>query len=702
MRNLIILLGLLLPMWAIAQEWTGHTVDGGFYGASSVFAIDLDDDGDMDLLGADMGGDVNWWENLDGTGLNWTEHIVDWNFDGGRSVVAADVDGDGDIDVLGAADDANDITWWENLDGGGLTWTEHTIDGEFSDTWCVYAADVDGDTDIDVLGAASNDDEITWWENRNGDGSIWNEHLIYQTDGACCVYATDVDGDGDTDVLGAGVNSGDILYFENLDGHGTVWTTRTVDGNFWHALWVYAADVDGDGDVDVLGAAENDNDIAWWENRNGDGSLWVEHLVDGEFEEANCVFATDVDGDGDTDVLGTAYVADDITWWENENGDGLSWIEHTLDGAFNSATSVYATDIDGDSDIDIIGAARSEITTWWEQPGPYTVRIVSPNGGEAWRLNTTYNIQWVEGPPDEDIYIELIDGPFVEWIISEGTENDGVFEVTVPEDIELGDNYRIRLTGLSGGEQDVSDETFAITALPTLTMSPNNPPVIVPANGEGIWYWVEINNLSPYPGTGQYWTEVILPSGYTYGPLDTSTLTLGSWEIFAPTEPFPQWVPGFAPAGTYEFVMHLGLHPSIILATDSFEFEKLAGAVSSSLPISQWSVSDWQNEAWAHASTQILDGGNQVIPSDYSVSIAYPNPFNASTKITVSLPEASDLNVVVFNVTGQQVAELANGPFIAGSHSFAFDGSSLASGIYLVHAVAPGKLRSMQKVVLVK
>ncbi len=89
------------------------------------------------------------------------------------------------------------------------------------------------------------------------------------------------------------------------------------------------------GDTDVLGAAFSANDITWWENTAGDGSVWTEHTIDGAFAGPFSVYATDVDGDGDTDVLGAAASANDITWWENTAGDGSVWAEHTIDGAFD-------------------------------------------------------------------------------------------------------------------------------------------------------------------------------------------------------------------------------------------------------------------------------------------------------------------------------------------------------------------------------
>jgi len=72
--------------------------------------------------------------------------------------------------------------------------------------------------------------------------------------------------------------------------------------------------------LDILGAARYADDVTWWENRAGDGRVWTKRTVDGAFEGAASVYSADLDGDGDLDVLGAAYYADDVTWWENRGG----------------------------------------------------------------------------------------------------------------------------------------------------------------------------------------------------------------------------------------------------------------------------------------------------------------------------------------------------------------------------------------------
>jgi FG-GAP-like repeat len=350
-------------------KWTEHNVVGDFNGAGSVYAKDVDGDGYMDVLGAASYADsIILWRNTSGDGLNLTEQTVEGDYNGAYSVYAEDVDGDGYMDVLGAAFNDDDITWWKNNTGDGTNWTEQTIEGSFDGAYSVHAADVDGDGYMDVLGAANNGDSITWWKNNTGDGTDWTENVVdADFDGAQSVYAVDIDGDGYMDVLGAAKDADDISWWRNTTGDGTTWAETFVDEAFDGAASVYPADIDGDGYMDILGAGHDGNIISWWRNTTGNGTSWIETPVRVGYVSPHSVYSADMDGDGDMDVLGAARSSKDITWWENTEGDGTAWTEHTVDGEFAGAQSVYATDMDGDGDPDVLGAARTDgDITWWE------------------------------------------------------------------------------------------------------------------------------------------------------------------------------------------------------------------------------------------------------------------------------------------------------------------------------------------------
>ena len=87
-------------------------------------------------------------------------------------------------------------------------------------------------------------------------------------------------------------------------------------------------------------------------------------------------------------------------------------------------------------------------------------------------------------------------------------------------------------------------------------------------------------------------------------------------------------------------------------------------------------------------------------PSSITLS-NYPNPFNSSTWITFDVPKSGNMAVKVYDVLGRQVAVLKDGQLPAGSHRMLFDGSGLASGVYVVRLEANETSRT-QKVVLLK
>ena len=85
--------------------------------------------GDLDVAAADKtdydspnGGKIAWWENVDGLGLSWTEHSVDPLFPGATAIELGDIDYDGHTDILAAAIYGDETAWWRNdgtpKDGG--------------------------------------------------------------------------------------------------------------------------------------------------------------------------------------------------------------------------------------------------------------------------------------------------------------------------------------------------------------------------------------------------------------------------------------------------------------------------------------------------------------------------------------------------------------------------------------------------------
>ncbi len=117
---------------------------------------------------------------------------------------------------------------------------------------------------------------------------------------------------------------------------------------------VYATDLDGDGDADVLSASAWDNKIAWYENLGG-GSFGPQQVITTLADGATFVYATDLDGDGDADVLSASYNDDRIAWYENLMGGpiGVSYCTPAIPNStgFPGVISASGSDVVTNNDV---------------------------------------------------------------------------------------------------------------------------------------------------------------------------------------------------------------------------------------------------------------------------------------------------------------------------------------------------------------
>lgn len=361
----------------------------------SVFAADMDNDGDVDILAISAPNKtVVWYENLDGKGNFSPQKVISNQVDGAFSVIAADIDGDGDMDVVLASDFLG-LMWFENLDGMGQFSSKKIIDGQIGNSRSVVAVDIDGDGDLDILGNGTGSNKIYWIENLDGLGNFGPRRIIDSVGlYANVVFAADIDGDGDMDVVFASNGDNEVAWYENLDGLGNFGPKKIITNTLEKAFSVYAADLNNDGDMDILSTSSRvfDGEIVWFENLDGLGTFSEKKTISTEVQLAQSVIAADIDNDGDMDVVSASQNDDKIAWYENATlgierpkeqnvrvypnpTKGLLFI----DLKNNDIEEVLVYDVMGKNVLKLIGN-KKEIDISGLQNGMYFLKIIMENG----------------------------------------------------------------------------------------------------------------------------------------------------------------------------------------------------------------------------------------------------------------------------------------------------------------------------------
>ena len=243
------------------------------------------------------------------------------------------------------------------------------------------AADLDRDGDPDVLAASMNDDEVAWYANRLNEASAdFAPQRIISTsgDGAFTVRAVDLDLDGDDDVLATSSIDGEITWYENRLGEPSAdFAPGQIVSNLSPAPRAFVADLDGDGDPDVVSTSYNGDEVAWYENRLGEPSadFGPRRIVTALADGVNSASLADLDGDGDPDIVSASQNDLKFSWYPNPGTDPTD-AETDGDGLADGAeVSLYGTDpSDPDSDRDgVSDGAEVAAGTDPRDPGRYPV-----------------------------------------------------------------------------------------------------------------------------------------------------------------------------------------------------------------------------------------------------------------------------------------------------------------------------------------
>ena len=243
---------------------------------------------------------------------------------------------------------------------------------DFDDVNNVLAADVDNDGDMDIFSSSSLIRSILLFKNA-GNGDF--DAPIYMGDGIIprvisSFFVADLDNDGDVDIVFAtyeepGFNDHYLAWIEN-DGNGGFGIEQEISSSESGIRRVYVSDLDNDGDLDLLTASFYDNHVSWYEN-DGSGNFGSPQFIS-TVNGASSVYASDLDNDGDLDVISASYNDNKIAWYEND-GSGNFGPEEIISTNVYHASFVSAADLDNDGDLDVLSSSEEYYAAWYENDG---------------------------------------------------------------------------------------------------------------------------------------------------------------------------------------------------------------------------------------------------------------------------------------------------------------------------------------------
>jgi len=357
-----------------------------------------------------------------------------------RSVFVHDLDGDGDGDIVAANGGSYTVSILKNNGDGTFEAKVDYVTGGYSTS--VFVSDLDGDGDGDLAVANAYDGNTVSILKNNGDATFAPKVDYLIGSGSNGVFVSDIDGDGDGDVLtvsGSGtasvlMNNGDGTLQPRVDYATTAGSTPN---------YIYLSDVDGDGDADLLvGNQSGSSSVSVFKN-NGDGTFGAKVDYSTGVGEIGPLVVSDVDGDGDGDIVISNQTYNHISVLKN-NGDGTFAVNVDYPTGGNPV-QVFVSDLDGDGDGDIAVPNAAS----------YYISILKNNGDGTFSPKVDY----ITGSSPQGLFVSDLDGDGDGDIV---TGNYGSGNVTVLKNDYIMYTLTVNIVG-NGSVTKLPDQPTYIT-----------------------------------------------------------------------------------------------------------------------------------------------------------------------------------------------------------------------------------------------
>ena len=688
---------------------------------SSINTMDVDGDSDLDLIVAAFDSrDLFWLENLDGLGTFSEAQLISSTLGQPKVIKPADIDGDGFTDVVSASNRDQSIAWHQNIEQTGNFEEASLIDSTGFDIEDIFPADLDGDGDIDIA-FGNTARTIGWYENVDGMGSFGEANIISEGDlFPQSLHATDLDNDGDQDLLLASVQEETLVWYENLDGAGTFSEAITlsqssdlifqvVAGDLngdnlpdvvtggtelaWHQNEedfigaprfivpthrfigsLASADVDNDGDLDLLAASRDNNAAAWYENLDGNGEFGLPRSIPGALGSPVELITADLDGDQDADVIiSNLFSGFGLLWFENLD-DKMGFGEaNVIRSVSIQATSIGATDIDSDGDNDVLATFNGQANWFENTDGAGTF-------GPAKTISTQSGITHA-------LYADM--------------DGDGDMDVVTAASREDRVSWYINIDGLFGFKQTLTTTSDFVQNILTADIDVDGDLDVIAASVvDQKVAWFENTD-----GAGTFGPEQIITTDYSRSTsLIVSDIDFdGDEDLIGNLGNNVGWFEnlgeglGFAPIEALVPVLGDG-NALFTVDIDGDRDLDLFRAGS----IAEQTIGWFENLTDPQSSVRTEEQPAAGLLNGFTLDQPYPNPFTQTTQFSLNVAQNQAVEVVVLNILGQQVTTLHDGFLLKNTQQqFSLNAENLPSGTYFI-SIKGEYFQTTQKVVVVR
>ncbi len=284
------------------------------------------------------------------------------------SILAADIDGDTDIDVVTASVGATDglVAFHENS-GDGTFQIPIAISSEGNSNGASSLSGIDFTNDgiADTVAYVAQGDNTVAFSGFSppSDDFLGVQIVASEINAPNAIVTADINGDGEEDLVAAAQLGNQIFWYEN-NGNFTIGdgspsgggTPIAGEDEIIDPSSIFAADFDGNGSIDIAFASTANGGSIGYAANNGDGTNFTLQEISTEPLSPTSIFGADVDGDNDTDLIVASTGDNRVLVYENDGAGNFAATGEEI-GISAEVYSVFAADLEGDGDIDIVSAS---------------------------------------------------------------------------------------------------------------------------------------------------------------------------------------------------------------------------------------------------------------------------------------------------------------------------------------------------------